>query len=115
MKIEWTTWDEAEKLEDNWNDVPKNEAHKLRQDYYKELVDYCVESKVFFTDEQHQSSSFKAVPVFDGELPMTFTLRAWSDLMSEVWNKILGTDYNYLTFYCGNIPIEVSAYLSKKS
>lgn len=115
MKIEWTSWDEAEKLEDNWKDVPEREVHELHEKCYKELVDYCVDNKIFFTDDQHQSNSFKAVPLFDGKLPMTFSLRAWSGLIADVWNKILGTNYNYLTFYCGSIPIEVSTFLSKNS
>lgn len=113
MKIKWISWDESEKLEHNWSSVPKCNVSKLHEKYYKELVDYCVENKVFFTDNQHQSSIFKAVPLFDDKLPMSFSLRSWSGLMSEVWNKILGTDYNYLSFYCGNTPIEVSTFLSK--
>lgn len=66
-----------------------------------EIVEYCIEHKIYVSDAKHQSPEFHGVPVVDGHA-FTFTLRMWSSIMADVWSKITGNDYNYLDFYCEN-------------
>jgi hypothetical protein len=66
-----------------------------------EIVDYCIEHKIYVSDYKHQSLDFHGVPVVDGHA-ITFSLRMWSSVMADVWSKITGNNYNYLDFYCEN-------------
>lgn len=83
----------------------------------QKLREYCIEEKIFITDQAHQISN---IPVFednDGQkYLMLYSLRAWSELMANVWNKILDTDrLDYLSFYCNNRDDEVDNYLKNLS
>lgn len=94
-----------------WSDYNKNpwkrgceeEAEKIRQlqeSSWYDVVDYCVENRIYVTDEEHQGADF-GVPIIDDKYLLQLTLRTWADLMSEVWNRILRTKkYSYLDFYC---------------
>ena len=66
-----------------------------------EIVDYCIEHKIYISDSKHQSSDFHGVPVVDGHA-FTYSLRMWSSIMADVWSKISGNNYIYLDFYCEN-------------
>lgn len=66
-----------------------------------EIVDYCIEHKIYISDSKHQSSEFYGVPVVDG-YAFTYSLRMWSSIMADVWSKISGNNYIYLDFYCEN-------------
>lgn len=84
------------------------------------LQDYVVKNKIFLTDYDHQNQNEDGhgVPVFqdsDGNLYVgTYTLRSWSGLMAECWNKILGiSSLSYIDIYCGSTPAEISKYLTK--
>lgn len=83
----------------------------------QKLREYCIKEKIFLTDRTHQISN---IPVFeddDGQkYLMLYSLRAWSGLMADVWNKILDTDrLHYLSFYCNVRDEEVDNYLKKLS
>lgn len=86
-----------------WLEGKKEEAEDLRTLYsqsYKELEDYCVHHHIFVSDNEHQSESW-GVPVFDNRYTIQLSLREWSGLMADVWNRIYETDqYDYLDFYC---------------
>lgn len=74
----------------------------------------CIENKIFYTDYEHQSSQYKCVPVCEEDgikWVMTYSFRAWSGLMADVWNEILNKRFDYLDFYCGSHDDAVDRYL----
>ena len=92
--------DKYNKIPD-WIDEEKvKEYEKINEECTNVLVDYCVKNHIFISDDEHQNEDW-GCPVFDNKWKLTFTLRAWSGIMAEVWNRILGIDtLNYLDFYC---------------
>lgn len=93
----------------------------LNKKCHESVKDYCVKNYIFYTDFEHQSSYYDCVPlVIDNNgnaWAMTYSLRAWSGLMADVWNKILNTDkYDYLSFYCSNEPSsEIISFLKDRN
>lgn len=99
-----------------WTDEKKAEQLKsLYDEMEKTALDYCVDNHIFVSDYQHQSDSFKGVPVLEdngNKYVLLMTFRAWGGFMADVWNKILKTDkFNYLSFYCNGCPKEVENFL----
>lgn len=106
---------ENEKLSYYTDENKANFYKDINEMCYIQLKKYCIKNNIFITDIDHQSSSCEGIPVFkddDGQKYMvTYSLRAWSGLMAEVWNAILKTDkYYYLDFYCGMRKKEIDEY-----
>lgn len=97
----FTYWDNPKYPELNIDDFEnKNDYEILNTKSIVEIIDYCIDNKIYISDYEHQSTEFHGVPVVDG-YSCTFTLRAWSRIMADVWSKITGNNYDYLDFYCG--------------
>lgn len=114
------TFEEAKKkLEEMYDTIPTftdekkaDELLKISEKCDKAVHKFCVENKIFYTDEEHQSSGFACCPVIDDKYVVTYSLRAWSDLMAGVWNEILDRDdLMYLDIYCNSVPASVEKYL----
>lgn len=101
----------------SWTDEEKaEELAEISQRCDQAIRRHCVENKIFFTDEEHQSDKYRCVPVVDDKYYLTYSLRAWSGLMADVWNEILGkTCLDYIDIYCGNVPAEVEKYLKENN
>ena len=106
-------WDEYHK--NPWLDGKKAEGEalsKYRDECTKELVDFCVQNRIFISDSEHQNKDW-GCPVFDNKYKLTFTLRSWAGIMAEVWSKITGKELDYLDFYCSG-DVAISNYNYRK-
>lgn len=112
---------EAKQIVEKENDKLPIYLDEEKANFYKEISEvcdqklrkYCVKNHIFITDSEHQHSK---IPVFqddDGQKYLTlYSLRAWSDLMTDVWNEILKTDrFYYLDFYCNGRDDEIDEFL----
>lgn len=93
---------ENNKLPTYTDEEKANHLIEIKKACDKKLRRYCIKKKIFITDQAHQISH---IPVFeddDGQKYLMFySLRAWSELMADVWNEILNTSrLYYLNFYC---------------
>lgn len=107
---------ENDKLPQYLDEEKFKELGHLRDECYWTVHDYCVQNKVAVTSDQHQSESFKGIPVVDGKYPLMMSQRAWGHFMADIWNQILRiTRLDYMDFYCtGDIlPPEVKEYFEK--
>lgn len=104
----WTN----QKMADYWDSIIEECDNEVKR--------YIIENKIFFTDNEHQSETFEGVPVCEdtdgNKYASTWSLRSWSNLMAECWNKILGIDsLDYIDIYCGNQPTEIVTYLKENN
>lgn len=93
----------------------KEEMIDILDKSHQAVLDYCVRNHIFYTDSEHQSSQYKCVPIVNNKWVMTYTLRAWSGLMADVWSRILHKSYDYLDFYCQSIPEEIKKFLQENN
>lgn len=114
------TFEEAKKkLEKMYDAMPAftdekkaDELLKISEKCDKAVHKFCVENKIFYTDEEHQSDRYACCPVIDNKYVVTYSLRTWSGLMADVWNEILDRDdLTYLDIYCNSVPASVEKYL----
>lgn len=99
----------------DWTDEKRaKELEKTIQECDQAVRKHCIENKIFFTDEEHQSSIYTCVPVVDDKYYLTYSLRSWAGLMADVWNEILGdSSLSYIDIYCGAVPDSVEKYLKE--
>lgn len=98
----WTHWENESYKEiadviDFDND--RERFDKVFLDVYNAVIDFCVENKVYVSDNEHQGGDY-GVPIVNNLYKLEFSLRTWAGLMAEVWSKINNKDYDYLDFYC---------------
>ena len=81
-----------------------------REKCYEDLLNFCVENRIYISPEEHQSARW-GVPIFDDKYIDQFSLRSWASLMAEVWNKIMDrADLGYLDFYCNDADKVIKDY-----
>lgn len=77
------TWEQAYIF---GNDITSDKHEAVFKEYAKE-------NEIKLYGDEHQKSDVKGVPMFTNGDVMTYTMRAWGRLMSEVWGG------NYMDWY----------------
>ena len=115
MKVEkWVDWQQANALEEagiggmggwfahghRWHDYIDQYDIEQRP-YVEALRQSIIEKKIKHGGDWHQND-LEGAPVFEDGKSVTYSYRAWGDLLAAIWSTEENKDYQYMDFYMGD-------------
>jgi hypothetical protein len=107
---DWISYEEAEEKQDigfglggwfqdgnRWGDYLEMLSPK-EIPYYEVLRQEILKRELHEGGDWHQHSG-EGVPLFSDDTVMTYSFRAWGDLLAAIWSTEYNEDFYYMDFY----------------